>query len=1137
MLKCDLCPLGAGAQQVVLGSLYGNTPAADVLVLADAPGTEEDVTGRPLCGKAGAELRFSLNINGISNRGAKLDSLCKCMPPEGHDLTPDEINICTLVYLIPEILAMQPAYIITLGRTVTRFFLGDVNMEMVHGIPRTINFHGLEVVIVPSYHPAAGLHNPEQMILYQSDMQAAGDVIKGKLQPYPPEDQHPKPMYQIATTANMERICREYFKGGLVAVDTEWAQGKPWCLSFSVRPGEAWVIMADQTYELLLLNSLLNYFNVTTIIHNALYDIPVLEKMGVQPRNIIDTMVMAYLLQNEPQGLKPLAYRHCGMSMNTYPETVAVAQARLSGDYLQAAALCDWPTPDPELEWKEGVPRLKQPQAISRKILSLLKKDPNLYYEKWRAMDGIQVVEDVLGPMPEAELCDISFDDAVQYSARDADATLRIYPILWQRIEALGLSDTLLRDMGCMPMVVDMQKNGMPADKEAFVQIGGYFQTRMDELQTRIQIYAEPHFPDRMINPGSSAQMGELLYGALRLRDQGGKFKGKKSKNADSTAEDVLKRYTHLHPVVQDLLDWRGYQKLKTTYSDALAKIISPDGRIRCNIRMTRTATGRFSSNSPNLMAQPSRSEDGRKLRDCYVAPPGRVLISGDFCLVGNTQIITTRGLVPIKDIRIGDGVLSSPGGQTLSIERVSAAACIGIASTYQITLEDGTYAVCTAEHKWMDFWGKLVKTQNLHPGDKMAHVKSGHSGRYPTWYIRNHTNYIKKHQAVCTYHYGPREEGEHADHIDGNIENWHRDNIRYLPAKENFSQGGRRYWRAVKSGDRDDSNRLNGLRIGLKSRRSYRGSGNPNFGKRKGEKTLCANCGTEFYQPPCRKAKFCSKGCHTAYRTGNNHKIARIEYAGEQEVYQITVENTHTYVISNGLISGNSQIEMRCAAHAAQDEKMLQIFRDDLDIHAQTASWMFGIPIDQLDPQEHRYPAKRIGFGVLYMLTAKGLQRELAVAGIHWELERCEDAIQSWFRTYSGIAAFMKANGHFAKRYGYVKDLFGRIRYIPGIRSMNEYIRMEAERQAGNAPIQMGATGIMKEAMRQLVPVYKQFGKRLMPLLPIHDDIVWEADEDFAEEAKNIIKVVMEGAAPADFSIPLKVDFKIGKQWGSMEK
>ena len=101
----------------------------------------------------------------------------------------------------------------------------------------------------------------------------------------------------------------------------------------------------------------------------------------------------------------------------------------------------------------------------------------------------------------------------------------------------------------------------------------------------------------------------------------------------------------------------------------------------------------------------------------------------------------------------------------------------------------------------------------------------------------------------------------------------------------------------------------------------------------------------------------------------------------------------------------------------------------------------------------------------------------------------------------------------------------------------MNEWIRMEAERQAGNAPIQMGATGIMKEAMRQLVPVYKQYGSRLMPLLPIHDDIVWEADEDFAEEAKGIIKRVMEGAAPPDFSVPLKVDFKIGKKWGSLEK
>ena len=226
----------------------------------------------------------------------------------------------------------------------------------------------------------------------------------------------------------------------------------------------------------------------------------------------------------------------------------------------------------------------------------------------------------------------------------------------------------------------------------------------------------------------------------------------------------------------------------------------------------------------------------------------------------------------------------------------------------------------------------------------------------------------------------------------------------------------------------------------------------------------------------------------------------------------------------------------MRVAAHMSGDEKMLKVFAEGLDIHSQTASWMFDIPIPDLDEKEHRYPAKRIGFGVLYMLTADGLRREMAVAGLDWSLSRCEQAIESWFHTYSGIAAFMKENGHYAKRYGHVKDMFGRIRYIPGIRSSNKWVRMEAERQAGNAPIQMGATGIMKQAMGDLVPVYRKYGDKLMPLLPIHDDIVWEVDETVLNDAVKDIRETMEASAPEGFLLPVKVDYKYGKRWGSLK-
>ena len=241
-------------------------------------------------------------------------------------------------------------------------------------------------------------------------------------------------------------------------------------------------------------------------------------------------------------------------------------------------------------------------------------------------------------------------------------------------------------------------------------------------------------------------------------------------------------------------------------------------------------------------------------------------------------------------------------------------------------------------------------------------------------------------------------------------------------------------------------------------------------------------------------------------------------------------------------LLSGDySQVEMRVAANDAKDEVMMSIFWGGEDIHSVTASDMFGIPISRLDEMKHRYPAKRVGFGILNLITAEGLQRELSSGGAGgWSVSDCQEMIKSWFQIYKGIAAYMKASGEQAKRYGYIRDMWGRLRYIPGIRSINRWTRIEAERQAGNAPIQMGAQGVIKEAMGRLVPVYKKINKDLgvlKPLIQIHDDIVWEVEEWMVEIVKPIIHDVMVNAVPKDFIVPLEVDFKSGKKWGSMKE
>jgi DNA polymerase len=159
------------------------------MAIAEAPGVEEDKSGRPLVGVSGQEARHHLDINGISRLGVYLDNIVRCHPENNRDPSAEEIRLCSKTHLIPKILELRPHWIITMGRLSTRLFLGNVSLEMVHGIPRTVNFAGMDIVIIPTYHPAAGLHSPELQILFNCDMAVAGNVIRGKIQPHPPEDE------------------------------------------------------------------------------------------------------------------------------------------------------------------------------------------------------------------------------------------------------------------------------------------------------------------------------------------------------------------------------------------------------------------------------------------------------------------------------------------------------------------------------------------------------------------------------------------------------------------------------------------------------------------------------------------------------------------------------------------------------------------------------------------------------------------------------------------------------------------------------------------------------------------------------------------------------------------------------------
>jgi uracil-DNA glycosylase family 4 len=839
-MKCHACPLAKSRKNIVKEEWNGKTR---LMAVGEAPGKAEDLTGNPFVGKAGKEYDNYLQLfTKIPRPKWYTSNVLKCRPPRNRDPLPKEIEACGK-HLWNEVHLIRPKFIIAMGRTACEFFGITQSLDVVHGIPQPAEFDGLRTVVIPIYHPAWGLYETPKMIFLQRDFENVGKIVRGEISADDWKDEHPDPEYKESSFGAFT------FPGEVTTVDTEARyDGSTWSVQFSNDPGSGLLVRPDGKYMVT---------SKDLVVHNALYDIPHMGSVNFDG-NIKDTMVMAYLLQDEPQSLKALAYRHAGMEMLTYKEVIRDAQRKKSIQYLNTILSQEWPEPEPVLVWDKDKPRAKKPWPIHRKANRIKHDvtgkgaDP---WDRWHGIplnEGRQVVEDRLGTMPVADLSDVPRLEAVNYACRDADATLRVYPALWSRIKYYDLEETFWMDMAITEMVIDMMKFGMPISVKRFERLASKFQKKMDELEEDIQRVA-----GRYLNVCSDTQIRKLLFGDLKL-----KKRGKTPKGQPSTNQKVLEQLKDDHPVVQKILDHRKYEKLQTTYAIPLPAM-STDSRIHPQILTTRTNTGRLASKSPNLQNIPVRSEDGRRIRDCFESLAGCDLLSADY-----------------------------------------------------------------------------------------------------------------------------------------------------------------------------------------------------------------------------------------------------------------------------------SQIELRILAHESDEPTMVDVFMKGEDIHARTASEIFGIPQDQLDDYDHRRPAKTVNFGVVYGISPGGLVDSLAVGGnSKWDEERCAEFIGEWFKIYPGVKHYMKLQETHARRHGYVKDMWGRMRRIPEVKSAHKYIRQTGVRMAGNMGIQSGAQGVIKKAMAELTPYYKKVlgeGRITRPLIQIHDDLVWEVEEGMVMVWFYFIKNIMESVV--NLRVPVLVDGKRGKRWGSMK-
>jgi DNA polymerase-1 len=221
------------------------------------------------------------------------------------------------------------------------------------------------------------------------------------------------------------------------------------------------------------------------------------------------------------------------------------------------------------------------------------------------------------------------------------------------------------------------------------------------------------------------------------------------------------------------------------------------------------------------------------------------------------------------------------------------------------------------------------------------------------------------------------------------------------------------------------------------------------------------------------------------------------------------------------------SQIELRVLAHLSGDATLIDTFRKGEDVHDRTSREIFG-PLSAVPKDEQRRVSKMVNYALLYGKSAFTLAKDLGI-----ERKQAERFIEAYFSRYPAVRRFIDGTIAKARETGTVRTLLGRLRRLPDLRAKSFQVRMEAERQAMNTPVQGSAADLIKQAM---IDLHAELARRTMAsrlILQIHDELLLEVPETEAEEARALVKQVMEGALKLD--VPLVADAHLGRSWAEV--
>lgn len=601
------------------------------MFVGEAPGYWENRTGVPFSeyGKSGRLLNAYLLRNGFPRQRVFVTNLYPYWPGQGDpDPTPRQIHEQDH-FLRADIKSVRPRFILALGRVATAWFRGEtLALDTHHGLPflweEGRRYFGSDTPwVIPGFHPASALRNPENAGKCFYDIKQFSLYAKGKLRPTTTEDIIPNPVY--------DRKRHLVIDGVDPAVDTEGFKEDPHCISYSVRTGTGTVVMASDIRPGTLSGGMYRI-----ILTNSPHDLPVIRAMGLEldDDGFHDTALMARLLLLEPPDLKSLALRHCGMAMREYNEVVGPHFRRACRRYFKKASRTDWGAAPVErvFDKKSGEWRTKRPHSANTRIKSVLtaiaKGDDVDLAARWLAFGpGLRLpIEKSLGPFPTNHPRLAPEDELVPYAGRDPDATRRVFGKLWPMIEVMKLKRAYFIDLHAIPMFVRMMENGIAIDQEHFKKIRPAI---VKKLATDSASWLKRWNKGKYFNLNSGDELAKYLFDRLKLKP----IKMTPTGKRPMVDENTLELLKDQHPSIPTYMVWK---KLHTnlTFVDRIPKHVRPNGRIYAHINTQGTVTGRPSTSDPNLLNIPIRTPLGKEIRRGFIAQPGCLLLSIDLAQI-----------------------------------------------------------------------------------------------------------------------------------------------------------------------------------------------------------------------------------------------------------------------------------------------------------------------------------------------------------------------------------------------------------------------------------------------------------------------------------------------------------------------